>query len=307
MGSATYSKNPYWERTVFLYVKENEDLKSSINEKERLKIVLLKKGTIVVTYEGAASYVITAPALLFVNEKDFPYITVKEEISASALYFHPCALNDSLDYVTIRQPKLDSQVASTILQDAVLLSPILGVHEYANRSSFIKLSPAVDQRIRKLMNQIYSELEEQRDGYWPCRSRSYFIELLITISNISDSSKSPIYDEIPGSVTPLLRSILEYINMNYANRITLELLSKEFGLNRNTLNNMFRESMELTPMQYLIELRIHFACSLLTDTELPVTEVALRSGFFDLSHFGRTFKRYMNCSPIVYRNQGNFS
>ena len=65
----------------------------------------------------------------------------------------------------------------------------------------------------------------------------------------------------------------------------------------------FKDKFQLTPMQYLIHHRIHVACSLLTDTELPVTEIALRAGFFDLSHFGRTFRKHMNCSPATYQNQ----
>ncbi len=269
MTSATYSKNPYWEHTVFLYVNQNEDLISRINEKERSKIVLLMKGSIIVTYQDAAPCVIAAPSLLFIDEKETPQITIKEEIQAMAIYYHP----------------------------------VLDIKEFTHRHRWSKLSPLVYLRCKTLVQQMQEELNDQMDEFWSCRSRSYLVELLIMITKLYNIDLESDGTVMKGEIDPLLRNALEYIHTNYADRITLEQLSREFGANRNLLAIAFKDKFQATPMQYLMQHRIEVACSLLTNTELPVTEIGLRAGFFDLSHFGRTFKKYLSCSPATYRNQ----
>jgi AraC family L-rhamnose operon regulatory protein RhaS len=52
---------------------------------------------------------------------------------------------------------------------------------------------------------------------------------------------------------------------------------------------------------YLIKLRIKVSSVMLRDTALPVSEIMYRSGFNEINHFDRMFKKYMNCSPSDYR------
>lgn len=61
--------------------------------------------------------------------------------------------------------------------------------------------------------------------------------------------------------------------------------------------------MGKTVIQYLIGLRIRFACFLLRDTTVPVKELVWRSGFNDLAHFNRTFKRITSMTPLEYRKE----
>lgn len=303
MLSATYSKNPYWERTVLMAVNQEEEFTTTIQEKNRSKIVLLSKGTISITYQKGKISIIAAPAMILINEKEFPEIVVKDEVTAMSLYFHPSVLNDALDYELLRDNNIEKKLTSTTLQDAVLLYPILQVQEYATKRPWILLSHQALVKTMYLLERIKEELEQQKDGYWPCRSRSYFIELLILITKLSDQSESLSQDEIGAEENPELRSVLEYIQMNFADHLTLNQLAMKTLMNRNSLTKLFWEKLSITPMQYVISVRLKFACSLLSDTDLPISEVGIRSGFYDLSHFGRTFKNHMNCSPMEYRKQ----
>ncbi|HPC49277.1 MAG TPA: helix-turn-helix transcriptional regulator, partial [Kiritimatiellia bacterium] len=55
--------------------------------------------------------------------------------------------------------------------------------------------------------------------------------------------------------------------------------------------------------RYLIRVRVNTACQLLTETNRNVTEIASEVGFYDQSHFSRTFTRLMGLSPLKYRKR----
>ncbi|MBL8753726.1 MAG: helix-turn-helix transcriptional regulator, partial [Planctomycetes bacterium] len=64
-------------------------------------------------------------------------------------------------------------------------------------------------------------------------------------------------------------------------------------------------TFQTTPRAYLMRMRIIHACSLLLRTPLPITEVALQSGFYDHSDFARQFQRLMGLSASAYRKSGD--
>jgi AraC family transcriptional regulator len=63
----------------------------------------------------------------------------------------------------------------------------------------------------------------------------------------------------------------------------------------------FRQSMGVSPNQYLLERRVERAKALLARTELSIADIALRVGFSRQSHFATTFRRLAGTTPRVYR------
>ena len=63
-------------------------------------------------------------------------------------------------------------------------------------------------------------------------------------------------------------------------------------------------TFQTTPRAYLMRMRIIHACGLLLRTRLPITEVALQSGFYDHSDFARQFRRQMGLPASSYRQGG---
>ena len=97
-----------------------------------------------------------------------------------------------------------------------------------------------------------------------------------------------------------LYDIIEYINHNYEEEITLDSLSKKFYINKYSLCELFRNAVGTTPAQYLINCRIMKAKELLIAGE-SVDSVCGKAGFRNLSHFSRIFKEKVGQSPKKYQ------
>lgn len=100
-----------------------------------------------------------------------------------------------------------------------------------------------------------------------------------------------------------LKSVLEYIENNYASNITLQQLSQIAGMSPKYFCRYFQAISHKTPMDYLNYYRIERSCSLLCTTDLPVTSIAYDCGFNDCSYYIKLFKRYKHITPKQYQLQ----
>lgn len=95
---------------------------------------------------------------------------------------------------------------------------------------------------------------------------------------------------------------LDYLNKNYAENITLDVLADYAGFSRYTLSRMFSRHTGATFIQYLNARRVDMAAEMLSQSDLPVTQVALRVGFGSIATFNRVFRTQKGCTPSQYRN-----
>lgn len=98
-----------------------------------------------------------------------------------------------------------------------------------------------------------------------------------------------------------LRPVIEYISENFSKKIYVEQLSEMISVSPDYFTRMFKDSIGKTPIDYINALRINRALKLLFETEIPVSEVAEAAGFSNANYFNKTFKQYMNTSPLAYR------
>lgn len=100
-----------------------------------------------------------------------------------------------------------------------------------------------------------------------------------------------------------IRPSLDFINGNYTNELRLEEIAERSYMTPTYFSNYFKGMMKITLQDYIMKLRINHACRLLKQSDLSVTEVGMESGFTCISHFNRSFKKYMGLSPGAYRNK----
>lgn len=98
------------------------------------------------------------------------------------------------------------------------------------------------------------------------------------------------------------KAILTYVDENYCRDISISSISKQFNVNGNYISQLFTKEVGTTFTQYLSKLRIDYACQLLTTTDLPINEIAEKTGYDDNFYFSRMFKRMKGISPSAYRD-----
>lgn len=96
--------------------------------------------------------------------------------------------------------------------------------------------------------------------------------------------------------------LLQYIEVNYAEPISLDSISSYVGFSKYHFIRLFKEYTGMTFYDYLTNKRIHHAKELLK-TNMGITEVAFSCGFNSQTSFCRTFKKVLGCTPTDYRQQ----
>ena len=100
---------------------------------------------------------------------------------------------------------------------------------------------------------------------------------------------------------PWLDQARDLLHARFAERLTLADLAADVGVHSTHLAREFHRRYNRTVGEYVRHLRIEFACLQLCTTAKPLSEIALAAGFFDQSHFARTFKLFIGMSPNAYR------
>ena len=102
-----------------------------------------------------------------------------------------------------------------------------------------------------------------------------------------------------------LRKAERFIWENYTHKISLQEIAGVSGLSAPYFSTVFKEEMGINLSTYLNKLRVDKAEAMLTETHLPIKEIAAACGFEDQSWFSKIFKSRTSISPGKYREQGN--
>lgn len=98
-----------------------------------------------------------------------------------------------------------------------------------------------------------------------------------------------------------LKRIQEYIEANLDREVALTQLAAIAGMGAHYFAELFKQSVGLSPHQYVLRRRIEYARKLLHNSNMRILEAGVRSGFSDQSHFTKIFRRMVGVTPTEYR------
>ncbi len=122
-------------------------------------------------------------------------------------------------------------------------------------------------------------------------------ELLITLIT-SDPMLTAYFKSVGEGDKPSLRQVME---RNFCFNLKLEQFADLTHRSLSTFKRDFQETFGESPGRWLLKRRIKHAAHLIKNTDLSFSQITFESGFEDLSHFSRSFKKIIGSSPSDYR------
>ncbi len=103
-----------------------------------------------------------------------------------------------------------------------------------------------------------------------------------------------------------IQAACTYISENCEHELSLTDVANHTGYSHAYFSKLFKKITSCSFVEYLTAQRLKTAQVLLADFDIPVTEVAYRSGFKSISTFNRVFRQYKGCSPSDFRKYYDF-
>lgn len=280
----------------------------------------------------AADATVDSSYLDIVNEFDLLYkVTPSIEQPESLIHYHDCY--ELIFYVSAKIEVYLDDVHYSINSHDLLIIPPRKIHKiiYAERCNYIRyvfyftqeqiqnaFLPSMIQKalflfrdrgqhklslsahnyikINNVFQNMYEHIKEMSAAnYYLITNYASILlqELYLLYGDIPDSSKERI-------LTPV-EQILNYINENYSQQITLDNLAEKYFLNKSYICRIFRKTMGISLVTYLQYKRILEAQNMLLNSDKSIIDIAMDCGFSNVQHFYRVFKKITNLTPSEYK------
>lgn len=104
-----------------------------------------------------------------------------------------------------------------------------------------------------------------------------------------------------------MNHLLDFVLAHLSEDLSLDILAQHVGFSPYHFARLFRQTVGTSPHQFVQLQRIERAKQLLKETNVPLADVAVESGFANQSHLTRVFKRHLKLTPRVYRHDRSIS
>lgn len=159
----------------------------------------------------------------------------------------------------------------------------------------LRLPPEELGRVMTLVR----ELDAETKGYAPGGAalvESLFTQLRVRLARAYRAHASP-----AGRRLLAVQKAIRHIEAHHAEAMELEMLARLAGMSLSTFKRAFKAVTRTSPIDYLLQVRLAYACHLLRDADRTVTEAALAAGFNDSNYFARQFRARMGKTPREWR------
>ncbi|MGI6175823.1 MAG: helix-turn-helix domain-containing protein [Christensenellales bacterium] len=134
------------------------------------------------------------------------------------------------------------------------------------------------------------------------RGQGVAILMLSIVDEIISQAKE---EKRPVVVKPMIQDVINYIDDNYAEQISLASLAKKFYVSADYLSHAIKKETGMSPISYLINRRLGEGQKYLLLTDYPISTIAEMVGYPNINHFSNAFKKKLGISPGQFRIKYN--
>lgn len=255
---------------------------------EEIELIAVKNGSVTVSIgDGSSSFLLESGEGAFINTNVLH--TVRKDGNKSSdvvsFVFHPDLIAES--------------PASSIFQKFV--QPLLNCRTL----ECIPLYRTVPWQLEavQLIFYAYDAYTQKTFGY-EILVREAFSKLWLSLVSHTQTSAAEM-PSAPARDEDRMRQMLSFIHENYSKPLSPLQIASSANISERECYRCFHRTICQSPLNYLLQYRIRTASSLLAQTDLPVTEISLKTGFNSPSYFTKMFTRYMKITPSAYRSSLN--
>ena len=204
----------------------------------------------------------------------------------------------TVDYYTFLFPLKYISFRTDDMLDEKLLEPL--------NSGHLRICPRVKDTAKELCEQLIEIYEAKKDESESKITTQVRTKIILLQFILEMWKKGFVIENDTSGRNTVEKEMVSYIQQNFTGKISLREFGEQFHLSEKYISRYFKEHFHITLSQYVTYLRLEHAKQLLQDTDIPVTDVAMQSGYQNVSYFIRSFQKAYAVSPLKYR-KNNYS
>lgn len=204
----------------------------------------------------------------------------------------------TVDYYTFLFPLKYISFRTDDMLDEKLLEPL--------NSGHLMICPRVKDTAKELCEQLIEIYEAKNDESESKITTQVRTKIILLQFILEMWKKGFVIENDTSGRNTVEKEMVSYIQQNFTGKISLREFGEQFHLSEKYISRYFKEHFHITLSQYVTYLRLEHAKQLLQDTDIPVTDVAMQSGYQNVSYFIRSFQKAYAVSPLKYR-KNNYS
>ena len=200
----------------------------------------------------------------------------------------------------IHRPEIDSSVPYERfilwIQNDIPWQELLKCFQKANDRSYnlVRLNSALQEKMKGILFELDNSAKSDEYGR-EILTQSLFLQFMVYLNRIF-LEKQYIFDKKSYTFDSQIASILQYINHNLKEDLSVETLSARYYVSKYHLMRKFKQETGYTLHNYIVNKRLLMARTLISNG-MPVTKAAQESGFAEYSTFSRAYRKQFKTNP----------
>lgn len=255
-----------------------------------------------VAYDSRIFYVISGNGTFYLEDKCYPIECGSLVYYPAGVKYYPCSSEDEpFNFITINFDYTINNIKKT---QVIFPVHVVDYREeniiekiFFSDASVLNDALVINnmQSIEHYLNEIVKEYTGRNDVYQEIASGLLKVVLSMIVRNAVSEKKNSIS----------LERLLSYIHKNYYKNINNISIGKSLNYHPYYLNSIIKKYKGVSLHKYIMSYRIKTAINLILTTDMPIYEIAEKTGFVNANHFSNYFKKATGKTPSYYRTYNN--